>query len=75
MPMKGELAAPGPRGVSQIRSNRYVRNEIVEALRSADVADVLVVPFFSAIGLIITVLLIALFPFSMEIANGIASLS
>lgn len=72
MPMRGELAAPGPRGVSQIGSNRYVRNEIVEALRSA---DLLVVLFFSAIGLIITVLLIALFPFSMEIANGIASLS
>jgi hypothetical protein len=72
MPMRSELAAPGARVASQITSNRYAWNEIVEALRSADVLAVL---FFSAIGLIIAFLLIALFPFSMEIANGIASLS
>jgi hypothetical protein len=72
MPVRSELAAPRGRVVSQITSNRYVWNEIVEALQSADVLAVL---FFSAIGLIIAVLLIALFPFSMEIANGIASLS
>jgi hypothetical protein len=72
MPMRSELAAPGARVVSQTTSMRYVWNEIVEALQSA---DVLVVLSFSAIGLIIAVLLMALFPFSMEIANGIASLS
>ena len=72
MPMRSELAAPGARVASQITSNRYIWNEIVEALQSA---DVLVILFLSAIGLIIALLLMTLFPFSMEIANGIASLS
>ena len=64
MPMRSELAAPGARLASQITPNGYARSQIVEALQSP---DVLVVLFFSVIGLIIAVLLMALFPFSVRV--------
>jgi hypothetical protein len=69
--MRGELAAPRAR-VSQITPDAYDWSPIVEHLQSADVLVMLVL---SVTGLIIAILLLALFPFSAEIANSVAALS
>ena len=70
MPMRGELTVPAIRTGSEIGASNW--RQIFGDFRGP---DLLVVIIFSLVGLLTSVMLMLLLPFSADIAAGLSQLS